>query len=251
MANRYKLLTLAVVVLTLVAGVFFAVDTRAEADVAVFTLDTQAEADSKGKKKGNTVKATMNLFDAATGIRYDPGTPVKGSRGKLSRHDDEVWADIKTHRLPPGAYTNWWVIFNNPSECATEFACGGGDLSNPAVKGAVFFATGGIVGADGKGHFKAHLQEGGMSGLPFNQIALGVEGDPGLMPGKATGDDPAEIHYVIRFHGPENTNLPGVTVEDMITTLGGGCNTTPPTKGTVGNYPCWDPQAVGFPMPNN
>ena len=70
MATRFKLLTLAVAVFTLVAGVFFAVDTRAQAD-------------------DNSVDATLNLFDAATGIRYLPGTAVTGSRGRLSRQGSD------------------------------------------------------------------------------------------------------------------------------------------------------------------
>ena len=95
------------------------------------SVDKTAEADD------NIVEATMMLFDAATGIRYDPGIPVRSSEAELSRNGDEVWADINTKRLPPGEYTNWWVVFNNPSACADGVgACTGGDLGNPAVNAA-------------------------------------------------------------------------------------------------------------------
>ena len=46
------------------------------------------------------------------------------------------------------AYSIWWVVFNNPGECAGDI-CGLGDLFNPAVEGAVFNASGAISTPDG------------------------------------------------------------------------------------------------------
>ena len=117
------------------------------------------------------------------------GAPnINGSSAKLTRGDGLVWIRVNTTRLPAGAYTNWWVIFNNPDACSAP-GCGGKDFPTPAVNASVLFATGGVVTDNGVGHFRAHLEEGDLSG----EVLFG----PGL-----TTAEGAEIHYIVRYHGP-------------------------------------------------
>lgn len=180
---------------------------------------------------GQNSKTNLPLFDAGPDVRYTPFIEVSPSQAKLKGDADELWVSVKTVRLPPGAYTNWWVIFNDPTACSG--GCGADDFGLSSA--SVLFARGGVVGDDGKTEFEAHLEEGNSPG----QVLFG----PGL-----TDAEAAEVHYVIRFHGPTNTNDEGVTLEDMITTFGGGCNNTGNEEGD-GNYPCWDPQVAVFPLP--
>ena len=81
-----------------------------------------------------------------------PGTfypPAEGDQGILKRKQDRLEFEIKTTGLPAGAYTVWWVVFNNFDEC--DGPCNPPDLFNPAVGGSVFYATGGIVEDEGGG----------------------------------------------------------------------------------------------------
>ena len=50
-------------------------------------------------------------FFSAQGVEAD-GSVIRGSSGTLIRSDDDVSIEVNTTGLPPGAYTNWWVIFN-------------------------------------------------------------------------------------------------------------------------------------------
>ena len=104
--------------------------------------------------------------------------------------------NIDTTDLPVGAYTVWWVIFNKPGECS-DGACGANDTGRAKdppgnlAEGGVLWATGGIVGPDRMGHFSASL-------------GLGVDAAPGpVLRGPAlTNPMGAEIHLVVRYHGP-------------------------------------------------
>ena len=91
-------------------------------------------------------RAAVTIFQAAgpAGARGvltegDEFEPTKGGFSILHRGKDWISYNIHTTGLPAGAYTNWWVIFNNPDGCDGE--CGLSDLApgNPSV----FWATGG------------------------------------------------------------------------------------------------------------
>jgi hypothetical protein len=179
-------------------------------------------------------------FEFAQGVPADSST-VDGSSAKLTRGDSAVWIRVNTTELPPGTYTNWWVVFNNPSACAG--GCGADDFGNPEVAASVFFATGGIVGQDGVGHFQAHLEEGaGVPQLP-GQTFFG----PGLLDAQG-----AEIHYILRYHGPASSD-PDL-LQKQISTSYGGCTPLlpafPPDPVPAHQiYPCYDPQATALPLP--
>jgi hypothetical protein len=182
----------------------------------------------------NSHAKVLHFFDGPN--MPSDGSHVKGSSAKLTRGDGMVWLRVNTTELPPGTYTNWWIIFNNPAECFE--GCDGNDLGNPAVMGSVFFATGGIVGENGVGHFRpAPLEEGDTSGGPGQHL---------FGPGLLSAQD-AEIHYVIRYHGPAGA---GDLLTEQISTINGGCS------GDMGDihpehkiFDCYDPQGAVLPYP--
>ena len=177
-----------------------------------------ASASSRSTGDIHTFRDSNNV-DIPVDDQEDTGT------GTLVRTGSGVSANLHTTDLPAGAYTVWWIIFNNPGECATD--CNGSDLGNPDVGGSVARATGKVVGPDGKGNFSAHLNVGDTSEALFG---------PGL-----TDSLGAEIHMVIRYHGPVvAANMPA-----QINSVGGGC------VGSGGDFEfgCYDPQAVAFPTP--
>ncbi len=140
---------------------------------------------------------------------YAPGAVVGSSH--LLRNGSGVTSTLHTTDVLPGhAFTLWWVVFNNPAACVD--GCNGPDLRNPEVMADVMYATGNISGDAGTLNFGAHLSVGDTSGSIIDDL-FGLE-PIGLI-------DPmgAEIHQIIRSHGPA---IPG-QVSEQITTFNGGC----------------------------
>jgi hypothetical protein len=169
-------------------------------------------------------------FNEAQDVPGDSST-VKGSSVKLTRTSNSVSIRVNTTELPAGAYTNWWVVFNNPAACGAD-GCNSGDFGNADVEASVFWATGGVVDHSNVGHFRAHLAEGAPPSPTPGQHLFG----PGLLDALA-----AEIHYIIRYHGPVVESI----LIDQITTVWGGC-VPGPAPGPE-PYPCYDPQAAVTP----
>jgi hypothetical protein len=142
----------------------------------------------------------------------DPGnTMVYDASSKLVRTNKGVSMTIDTNGLYAGAYTVWWIIFNDPSACvhpipAIGAMCGGEDLEyDPAVYPSVGYATGNVVDEDGEGGFAAHLKMGDTRGLLFG---------PGLLYPRH-----AEIHLIVRHHGEVIPSM----MPAQIMTVDGGC----------------------------
>lgn len=151
-----------------------------------------------------------------------PSLQAVGGGGVLKRAKQEVWARLSTSGLDAdAAYSVWWVIFNRPRHCSTA-PCSVEDLENEAVGGAVFYADGFVTGADGTANVTAHLKAGL---LPIGTDML----IPGVLR-KGNGFR-AEIHLVIRTHGPIT---PG-SVGQQTTTFDAECGV------------CVDQQAAVFP----
>ena len=203
--------------------------------IAAISITAGALLFATGVSNQNT---KMVRFETATSVAAD-GSTIAGSAAKLTRSEDAVWLSINTTGLLPGAYTVWWVLFNNPEACVD--GCSGDDLGNPAVMGSVFFATNGVVDLSQTGHFRAHLAEGEMPSAPGSV----------LLPGPALLDaEKAEIHVVIRYHGPVVDRI----LMKQLTTHWGGCSV--PGPAVVVDpvpadrvYPCYDPQATVFRVP--
>ena len=129
---------------------------------------------------------------------------VEGASASLVRTDNGLTMQINTSELEPGAYTVWWVIFNNPEFCSDM--CGEDDLpfngGDPNVNVVLPNATGHAVGQNGVGNFGAYIQVGTSEGLM----------------------DPrgAEVHLIVRTHGPVQQG----NQQAQYSTFNGGCNDT-------------------------
>lgn len=152
---------------------------------------------------------TSNMRAFATLAPIAPGVATS----TLVRNDNGVAMTIHTVGLPANtADTVWWVIFNNPSACShgmSGLRCGLGDLSVPAVKASVQFATGHLIGPDGIGDYGAYLREGDASGCASASLPCN-----GLFNART-----ADVHLVVRTHGAP---IPGM-VDDQIHSFNGGC----------------------------
>ena len=113
--------------------------------------------------------------------------------------------------LTPGTVaTAWWVFFNDPKECATD-PCRVADLlTNPASQPSLLYAAGRVVGPDGAldmGSFRAAGDTTGGESFP---------------PFPATNPKHAQVHIVIRTHGPALLADPAALALQL-TTFNGGC----------------------------
>lgn len=149
--------------------------------------------------KGKTTSQRSNILD------FSDGTPTGGA-SFLMRDNGGVW--LEGHAKGLGvmyAYTVWFIVFNRPDNCVD--GCGEDDLENASVRPSVLWGGGFISDADGQGHFAAHTEKRN----PLGEVLFG----PGLLSPRK-----AEIHFVIRCHGPVIPEL----AADQIGTFGGACD---------------------------
>jgi hypothetical protein len=176
-------------------------------------------------------------------LTFDDMTPVGSSR--LTRNDGGVSYRVQTTGLEPGTATTLWiVIFNHPEHCATT-PCGLPDLFVPEVMADVAYAAGNVIGGSGRATFAGRRDVGDDSGS--------IMGEWFGMPENGLADARgAEIHFIIRNHGPK---IPGL-VDEMISTFNAGCGPdamegappVPESLGTHGPNTCVDVQfAVHLP----
>lgn len=168
----------------------------------------------------------------------------------MMRSENEVSARLSVMDLDENsAYSVWWVVFNEPSNCLTPHACGESDVFSepdvlhaeqiPAAKISVFYADGFVSGSDGIANVYAYLKSGVLPEGTFvnfgwsDPVAGGPDANSGLMAGNGVG---AEIHLVVRTHGPAVAGSVGV----QTTTFNGLCD--------IQN--CEDQFAVVFPSPS-
>lgn len=156
---------------------------------------------------------------------HPAGMLVPGASSTLEREGSGIETSMHTVMLPKGtANTLWYVIFNFPSNCKVAFNCEGPDLGTPAVKGSVQFADGMFVGIDGVADFESELAVGDKSTC-----------QPGLPCSGLLNPLGAEIHLVVRNHGPAQ---PGREAA-QIGSFAGGCKGLDP----MGTFVCFDSQA--------
>lgn len=173
----------------------------------------------------------------------EPGTFFPATNRSVSilrRTDDAVHIKVLTSGLPAGAYTTWWVFFNNPDACEIPVPeigakCGGGagdDFANPAVETSIYWSSGGIVESNGNGAFADAAWVGEDRGTPGEQDLQGS----GLLNPKG-----AEVHYIVKYHGPASDD-PEELLEQTTTLLGGCFNGVNAIDlGPTGKH-CFDPQ---------
>ena len=153
--------------------------------------------------------------------------PQTRGTSDLVRTVDGVSFNIDTTDLPVGAHSVWWVIFNDPSGCS-DGECGINDVLPPpgtaAANVSVLWAgSGTIVGPDRMGHFSASL-------------GIGVDGAPAapLFGEGLTNPMGAELHLVVRYHGPALWD-DAEALLGQLSNFGGSCE-------TIGV--CYDAQAT-------
>ena len=162
---------------------------------------------------------------------------VHKAKGKITRFEDKICVNVKTRDLNPGAYTAWWIIFNQPEYCenpvsSVDALCSPPDLSNPSVRATVMWSAAGIVGANGKTYLSACLNEG--------EITRELQ-PPGTQEGLVNPLG-AEIHINIKDHGPAIYD-DAETLGSQLNSLNGGCADT---NNDIEGYPCIFPQFTVF-----
>jgi len=177
----------------------------------------------------------MAAGDVGGGV-LEPGTefpPTTHGYGMLMRGENWIQTQISTSGLPEGAYTVWWVVFNNPAAC--DGPCGEDDLLNEDAQVSIFYTDGGLVQEDGIGNFVDRHTIGDPLGLSGEQHILG----DGMF-------DPmrAEVHNVIKYHGPAAADPEALF--DQTYTLLGVCmeNANAVDLGDPFGVQCFDPQAI-------
>jgi len=191
----------------------------------------------QGSVSHDPVFAFMAAGDIGGGV-LTPGTffpPTQQGQSTFVRTKKAVQVAIQTSGLPVGAYTVWWVVVNQPDQCSAT-PCPEADVFfNPAVVSSVFWATGGVVRANGIGNFVARTSVGQSLGIPGAQHVFG----PGLL-----NPLTAEVHNIIKYHGPASHN-PEVLWSQTHTLLGSceaGANAV--DLGPPFGVHCFDPQAT-------
>jgi hypothetical protein len=154
---------------------------------------------------------------------------VEGAHAELFTTEDDVTVIFRTSDLEPGhVYTAWWVVINNPENCADSPCTAADILGNPnSVNSEVAWADGILVTEKGNMMFAAYLAVGEVPGGWFGN---GVTNPLG-----------AEVHIVIHDHGLLIPEMAGT----MLDSLRGGCTdeSVPPPYPDVA-------KADGEPGPN-
>jgi len=151
--------------------------------------------------------------------KADVINPILGlttGKSKLIRGKKGIYTRYRSNNLIAGhVYTLWWVIWNRPENCATPNQCNDGDfaIADQVEVEVLFAGSGRIVGSNGKGTFYGRLKTGDDSESVNGLFGLPPAG--GLQDGNSF---PAEVHMVLRSHGPA---IPGMIHEQISGYLGG------------------------------
>lgn len=177
--------------------------------------------------QGMDDEAVMGHGDARL-YRFADEGEIGRAWSKLVRTDAGVAMELHTRELEPdGAYTVWWVVFNDPGACSADPngdpavpLCGEDDIftpegslgANPLARVSILYATGNLAPASGEGHFSAFLPVG----RTFGEVVYGR----GLEDAYA-----AEVHLVVRAHGPMNPDRLWVQLNtfEPDVAMGGAC----------------------------
>ncbi len=139
------------------------------------------------------------------------GEKVPSAGATLSRNNDSVFFTLHTQGLAPGnVVTAWMAVFNNPRHCATS-PCTPADFANPDVNGTLLNTGGRVIGPDGSATYGAFREVGDVTGA-----RPGVGTGNGLVRPKR-----AEIHIVLRSHGPALLADPVILAEQLSMFFGG------------------------------
>jgi hypothetical protein len=138
------------------------------------------------------------------------GGPVDDTEVEMERIDGGVVIEGETSGLlPDHAYTIWALVFNNPAGCNDGCQIAD-DIGPDSGFAALWTGIGFVADDDGEAEFMTVMMEND----PAGEVLMGV----GL-----TDAENAEIHLIVRYHGPAAFDYPAL-LEAQITTFGGGCD---------------------------
>ena len=165
----------------------------------------------------------------------------------LVRTDGGVMGSFNASGLEPGVWTWWWVFYNNPDACQHPKFVGMGsqislcskpDKASSETGRSAGWGGGTIVTEDGIGNFTA-VQD-------FGTEAPGSPVSAKLCRPKLTNLLGAEVHIVLRYHGPADDAL----LSEQLFTWGGGCDYDQAAlgnRGAIGTFKCTDQLAAIHP----
>lgn len=184
----------------------------------------------------------------------DVGDEVAGSEAAIWRDEDGVSFRIDTTGLVEGhGYTVWLISHDNPDACVTGDGetgsrCTTLDMLNPATLTSLMWGRSGqFVEDDETTTFTGHRSV--PEGPCITEPVVLFEGCDGVLAGHGLHNpEEAEIHFVLRDHGPRQEGLE----DEQISTINGGCDPATheglpvfgPGWGAPGDYACHDPQAT-------
>lgn len=133
---------------------------------------------------------------------------IEDGSATLVTTGDGAFMTFRTDELESGhVYTAWWIIINNPDNCAASPCTASDVLGNTeAVEADVTQADGIIFGEDGNMEFASFLPVGEISNSWFEAGFTNPSG--------------AELHVVINDHGPLIPDM----AASMVNTYRGGCS---------------------------
>ncbi len=160
---------------------------------------------------------------------FDDDTEVgSGAHTSIQRSADSIRVATHARQLQPGhAYTVWLAIFNDPELCAD--GCGEGDLGN-GNSSVIWSGAGGVANGGGNLNVSGYLTENNPQG--YQQLLT----DLGAPDGGFVDAEGAEIHFVVRDHGPVTGN------PDQLTSFEGDCTAGSSFGLGSGTYECTDVQ---------
>ncbi len=152
---------------------------------------------------------SRSTYQTADFHTFPDGVGIVGSAGTLFRSEKAVEVHLATSGLDTNSsYTVWWVVWNDPSACATN-PCSLADLGGPG--NSVFYAAGFVTDGSGTANVTAHLNSGDLPAGITVLIPGGLD--------KNNGFD-AELLMSVQTHG---AILPG-RVSEQIGEFFGACN---------------------------
>ena len=184
------------------------VDNQSFTESELMALVDQSDLSDPNGRHGKPTKTYSPVLDLVNGA-------VNVGNSLLIRTHNGVSMALKANMEPGHTATVWWVIFNNPENCAYS-PCGGPgfedffDGENTGL--AMLFAGGTVVSNSGIATFAGHLKEGVINeGANFP-----IFGQPER---PLVDSETADLRYVVRSHGPKITGQ----VHEQTSTWGGGC----------------------------
>lgn len=167
----------------------------------------------------NDVESISNARAAASGVSvpvFNAVMPGEVGTATIKKNNKGFTVKFAVSDLIQGhTYTLWCVAWNLPENCTTPNQCSDVDFAIAGdVEVEVMYIAGHLVGKSGKGNFSGHLNEWDDSGS--TNAFFGLPGFGGLQ-----DVDLAELHFVLRSHGPA---IPGL-VNEQINSYEGGCTT--------------------------